>query len=495
MRKSSIVLGVMCILGIFYFSYEIVFVFPKILTLEGLILNTVLVSAEILTAMFSIYLYHSIFCTLEWKSTNYKGLTEFPFVTIQVPSYNEPIETLKNTLESCMNLDYPKNKHEIIVADDSTDEKCLKDIKEFCSKHDIKLYHRESRRGFKAGALNDILKYSKGDIIALIDADDMPEKSFLKHSVETLMSSEKIAFVQTRNAERNDGINAITGIGRMVRDLFFGSILKSKDMRKLAIFCGSGGIMRRNVLKNMGGWPEDTVTEDIDISTKIFSAGLESKYINPIECRGLLPVTFTGLCGQTGRWAHGTTRTLKLRWKSILKIPGFWRKIEHLLSCATYLLGPSIILIDLIMVTHLLTKIPVFHIYEPASIWIFGVALTLSSFIALLFVQMMDNKISMKRIIAYILAIYGLSVNFSVACLKALLGIKFDFFRTPRSAPEKKNSINLIKRFWLECLIGIVSIYSGAISILNPAYTAQATWVIFFGIGFLSAPYLAARYG
>ncbi|MDI6721532.1 MAG: glycosyltransferase family 2 protein, partial [Candidatus Aenigmarchaeota archaeon] len=367
-------------------------------------------------------------------------------------------------------------------------------IQELCKNEGLKFFHRNHRRGFKAGALNDVLPYTKGEFIAILDADDRPEKSFLAHSVEVLVSNSKVAFVQTRNAERNDEKNLVTGIGRMIRDLFFGSIMKSKDMRKLSIFCGSGGVIRKGILEDMGNWPEETLTEDIDLSTKIFSRGYESKFINPIECRGLLPSSFSSLTGQTYRWAHGTTKTLMLRWKNILEIPGFWRKSEHLLSCATYVIGPSILLIDLIMVMHLVFKIPIFHMYEPISIWIFGVSLTLSSFFALLYVQFLDEKISMKRIFAYIFAMYGLSVNFTIATISAVTGRKFSFFRTPKTA-QKKSYKKIAKRYWVETLIGGLSIYAGAVNILDPTYNVQATWVIFFGIGFLTAPILALKYG
>jgi len=493
MRISSVVLGVILVLSMVYFSYEIIFVFPKITTAAALFMNYILISAEILCAMFSIYLYHSVFCSMEWKSIKYRGLKKHPFVTIHVPIYNEPIEVVKKTLAATMNQDYPRNRYEIIVADDSTDEKKLNVIKKFCEKNKIRYVHRNHRKGFKAGALNGIESISKGEFIALLDADDKPEATFLSHSIEAIMADEKIAFIQTRNAERNDGINAITGIGRMMRDLFFGSILKSKDMRNLTIFCGSGGVIRKSALKACNGWPEETVTEDIDLSTKLFSMGYTSKFINPVECKGLLPQTFSGLAGQVSRWSHGTTRTLMLRWKLILKIPGFWRKLEHFLSCMTYMLGPAILLIDFIMVAHLLLKIPIFHIYEPTTLWIFGIGFTLSSFIALLYVQMLDKRISMKRIFYYIFAIYGLSVTFTAAAARAILGKKFTFIRTERSG-KGLSMKKIIKKFWLESVIGIVSIYAGIISLSNPIYNVQGVWVIFFGIGFLTAPLLAIKY-
>ena len=493
MRRSTIILAVVLALSFSYFSYEIIFIFPKLGSIQAVFLNTFLISAEILCSIFSIYLLHSIFCTIEWKHFNHKGLKKKPFVSVQIPTFNEPLRVLRETILSCLNQEYPKNKYEILVADDSTDIKKMNKIKDFCKEHKIKFIHRDNRNGFKAGALNNLNKYAKGDVIAVLDADDKPEPTFLSHAVETLLSDEKIAFVQTRNAERNFATNTVTGIGRMIRDLFFGAIMKSKDMRSLAIFCGSGGVVKRKLLDEVGGWPEETVTEDIDLTTKLFASGYISKYINPVECKGLLPCTFTGLTGQVFRWAFGTTKTFKLRWREAMRIPGFFRKIEHFLSLSTYLLGPAMVLIDIVMIAHLLLRIQIFHMIEPMFLWIFGVGFTLSSFIALLFVQVRDDDVSMKRIFTYIFVMYGMAWNFTKAAFAALFGRSFTFFRTPRGASRKSLKV-IAKKYWVETVIGMVSVYAALTSIADPVYSMQSIWVFVFGIGFLSVPVLAVKY-
>lgn len=495
MRRSSAILTGLMILYFAYFGYAVIELFPKLTTPAALALNSLLIFSEMLAGLFSIYLYYSIFSTVEWGSPVKNKPEKPPFVTIQIPIFNESISIVKKTLDAAMSQDYPKGKYEIIVADDSTDMQKARKVEKLCKKYGIKYVHRDHRTGFKAGALNNVTAQSRGEVIALLDADDMPNPTFISSCVSVLATDKKVAFVQTRNAERNHGMNSVTGIGRMVRDLFFGAIMKSKDNRKLAIFCGSGGAVKRSVLEEMGGWPESTVTEDIDLSTMAFSKGYTSRFINPVECRGMLPPTFTGLCGQTFRWAFGTTRTLLLRWKMIFRIPGFWRKIEHLFSCMTYVLGPAIVAIDLIMITHLVFKIPIFHMYEPKTIWIFGAMLTLSSFFALVFVQLRDGRISIKRTLHYIFVIYGLSVNFSRAVAGALLNKKFSFFRTPRQAAASGRNYHLLRRYWLEILLGVLSIGAALLRIMDPVYMAQATWLIFFGVGFLSAPYFAVKYG
>lgn len=494
MRRSSIILVFMILLAASYFTYELVCVFPMLSGAEVLAMNYLLIYCEILCTVFSIYLYHSVFCAIEWKSPSYGMPRKLPFVTMQIPVFNEPFEIIKATLDASLSQDYPKSKYEIIVADDSTDAKKAKALEKYCRSVGIRYFKRDNRRGYKAGALNDIMRHSKGEYIALLDSDDKPEAGFLSHAVSVIEADPKIAVVQTRNAERNENYNLVTSIGRVMRDLFFVAIQKSKDMRRLGIFCGSGGMIRRNLLEKCGGWPENTVTEDIDVTTMLLADGYFTAYANPIKCRGILSPTFSGFMKQTYRWAHGTTRTFLLRWRMILRIPGFFRKIEHFLSTMTYVLGPAMLIIDMILVAHLLTKIPIFHMYEARTVWFFGLFFTLSAFFSLLYVQMQDRKIELKRIIAYIFAMYGLAVNFTKAVIMALLNRQISFLRTPRSA-EKKDYIAIAKAFWLEAVFGIVSIYAGLINILDPTYAPQASWVIFFGMGFLFAPILALKYG
>ena len=177
-----------------------------------------------------------------------------------------------------------------------------------------------------------------------------------------------------------------------------------------------------------------------------------------------------------------------------MKIPGFWRKAEHFLSCFTYVLGPAILAIDLLMVAHLTFKIPIFHMYEPRFLWVFGITLTLSSFFALLFVQFKDKKVIMTRVIAYIFAIYGLAVNFTKGFFAGLFKKDLEFFRTPKGVQKKSYKV-IARKYWLDALIGLASIYAGVMSFADPLYNVQATWVIVFGIGFLTAPVLAMKYG
>jgi len=495
-RLSTVVLFVMLALAAAYFSYEIVFVLPRVAGIEALILNSVLMTAEILSAIFGLYIYYSLFCTFEWSRTRYDGLTKFPFVTVQVPTYNEPFSVAEKTLRGCMSQDYPQSRREIIVADDSTDAVKMRQLETFCKKNGIKFIHRDNRRAFKAGALNESNRYARGELFAILDADDTPEPTFLSHSVEALLEDDKIAFVQARNSERNFGENAVTKLSGMIRGILFSSIMKSKDNRDLAVFCGSGGVVRRSVLEKLGGWPEETLTEDTDFTTKAFSHKFVSAYINPVECRGLLPTSYSGFQRQSFRWAKGTTQTLFLRWRMILKIPSIWRKIEHFLSCMSYFIGPMLLAFNVILITHLLTGIQLFHMYDPMFLWVFGIFLALSSFFASLHTQLNEGRrFSLGQILIYVLASHSLSVNFTKAILSAALKRKSEFYRTPRMKTAVRNRFSALRKFWIETLLGAVSLVAAAITITNPAYMVQALWTIFFGIGFLMAPIFALRYG
>jgi len=494
-RFSTIIILIMLTLAAAYFSYEIVYVFPRIMTgLETVILNSLLIVAEILSAIFGIYVYHSLFCTFEWPRTKYNGLNRHPFVTIQIPAFNEPISVIGKTLDACMSQDYPKDKYEIIVADDSTDKPKLRQLQRICSKNGITLVHRDNRKSYKAGALNNSMKHARGEVLAILDADDTPEPTFLSHSVEALLEDKRLAFVQARNAERNRNQNAVTKLSGSIRNILFSSVMKSKDNRNLALFCGSGGVVRRRILEKLGGWPEETLTEDTDFTTKVFSLNFSSKYINPVECRGLLPTSYSAFQRQSFRWAKGTTQTLFLRWRAILKIPNVWRKIEHFLSCMSYFIGPMLLTFNIILIAHLATGIQLFHMYDPTFLWIFGTFLALSSFFAVLHTQISERRFSLRQIAIYVVASHSLSINFTKAILSVIFKRKTAFYRTSRTT-SARGGFSAARRFWVEALLGSASIIAAVLTIMNPAYTVQAMWTAFFGLGILMAPILAFRYG
>lgn len=240
----------------------------------------------------------------------------WPFVTIQIPVFNDPVAA--RCIESCMKLDYPRDRFEIIVADDSTDIKTRKILDECARKYPIKIIRRNSRKGFKAGALNNALKYSKGEIIVIFDADFVPPRKFLKEVVKPFLMDEKVAIVQTRMGFLNYNQNAITRFAASLLAAYHHCWLPITNKYNAVFFCGTHGAIRRSVLEEVGGWNEDNLTEDADLSVKILDKGYKNVYIPWLRVPGEVPFTLRGFIKQQSRWVYGQTRTFFDNWKRIL---------------------------------------------------------------------------------------------------------------------------------------------------------------------------------
>ena len=241
----------------------------------------------------------------KWGEVSEKDL---PFVTIQIPVYNDPM--VGNCVKDCLNFDYPKDKFEVIVADDSNDPETLKVIQGLRKFERVKVLHRDNRNGFKAGALNNALKHSKGEVILIFDADYRLERDFLKRVIQPFHYDENIAFVQSRWGYSNPSENAVTRIASMSYRSFHNCCLPVQVRMGSAIFCGSGGAVRRRVLEEVGGWNEDSITEDLDLSIKVLKEGYRQEYLSDLVATGDVPHTLKGFVKQQQRWAYGTTVAL-----------------------------------------------------------------------------------------------------------------------------------------------------------------------------------------
>ncbi|MCD6381729.1 MAG: glycosyltransferase, partial [Candidatus Aenigmarchaeota archaeon] len=241
---------------------------------------------------------------------------KWPFVTIQIPVYNDPVAA--RCIETCMKLDYPKNRYEVIVADDSTDEKTREILDKYAKKYPIKLIRRGNRKGFKAGALNNALKYSKGEIVTVFDADFVPPKNFLKEVVKPFLVDERIAIVQTRMGFLNYDQNIITRFAASLLAAYHHCWLPLFNKVNSVFFCGTHGAIRRSVLEEVGGWNEENLTEDADLSVKILDKGYKNIYLSDMKVPGEVPFTLSGFIKQQSRWVYGQTQTFMGNWKRIL---------------------------------------------------------------------------------------------------------------------------------------------------------------------------------
>ncbi|MFK7934787.1 MAG: glycosyltransferase, partial [Saprospiraceae bacterium] len=194
---------------------------------------------------------------------------ELPFVTIQLPIFNE-LYVVERLVDNIMKLDYPKDKFEIHVLDDSTDETVeitRRKVEEYQKLgFNIEQICREDRQGYKAGALKDGMRYAKGKFIAIFDADFLPRKDFLRRTMPYFMNNDKVGVVQTRWEHINQDYSLITRLQALQLNVHFTVEQTGRKGGNFMLqFNGTAGVWRRDCIEDAGGWEADTLTEDLDL--------------------------------------------------------------------------------------------------------------------------------------------------------------------------------------------------------------------------------------
>ena len=242
-----------------------------------------------------------------------------PSVTIQIPTFNEIVAV--RCAKACLEFDYPKEKYEIIIGDDSSRPDISNKLQEFAKQHKLlKIVKRMSNAGYKPGNLNNILKHSKGEIIVIFDSDFVPREDFLKRIVQPFLKDKKVAGVQARWKFINPSQNMISILGATIVSTYHHiAIPFVHDRRKMVFLCGSAEAVRKDTLVELGGWENGNLTEDIEFSLRLLENGYKIKYIEDLECDSEVPYTLKDLYRQQMRWAYGVIYSWIKHFKTISK--------------------------------------------------------------------------------------------------------------------------------------------------------------------------------
>jgi cellulose synthase/poly-beta-1,6-N-acetylglucosamine synthase-like glycosyltransferase len=262
----------------------------------------------------------------EVKPVQNSELNSEATVTIQLPLYNE-LYVVERLIQSVCDIDYPKDKMEIQVLDDSTDETTSIAAAVIKKKqdegYDIVHVRRDSRKGFKAGALKEGLKTAKGEFIAIFDADFIPHKDFLRNTL-SFFSDDKVGMVQTRWEHLNGDYSILTKAQALALDGHF--VIEQSVRNKAGFFInfnGTGGVWRKICITDAGNWHDDTLTEDLDLSYRAQLNGWRFVFLKDFTSPAELPSEINALKAQQFRWTKGAIETAKkvlpLVWKS--KVP------------------------------------------------------------------------------------------------------------------------------------------------------------------------------
>ncbi|HEY3528460.1 MAG TPA: glycosyltransferase [Nocardioides sp.] len=247
--------------------------------------------------------------------------THTPFVSLQVPAYNEPPEMVIETLRSLLTIDYPA--YEVIVIDDNTDDEALwRPVESWCREHGLKFAHLADWPGYKSGALNYALRElidPRTELIGVIDADYQLAPDFLS-ACAPLFADPEVGFIQAPQDYRDWEQAPFYRRLYYSYKYFFAVSQPSRNERDGAIFAGTMGLIRREALERAGGWDEWCITEDAELSLRLLRDGWSGLHVDRSFGRGVMPLTFEALKGQRFRWCFGGIQILRRHWR--LMMPG-----------------------------------------------------------------------------------------------------------------------------------------------------------------------------
>ncbi len=374
-----------------------------------------------------------------------------PFVTVQLPMYNE-LYVADRIIRKIAEFDYPRDKFEIQVLDDSTDEtvdliaKIVAEVK--ATGVDIVHIHRVDRTGYKAGALDAAMDRVKGEFIAIFDSDFVPEKDFLTRTIP-YFANENVGVVQTRWGHINKDYSILTELQAFGLNGHFAIEQGGRSAAGHYInFNGTGGVWRKRCIEDAGGWEHDTLTEDLDLSYRAQIRGWKFQYLEDVIAPAELPITMSALKNQQHRWMKGGAECFrKMAWRIVsAKNVRFMDKIHGL----SHLFNSSVFFFILLLS---LLSLPILHIKDSFSDLNFFIqfgSIFIVSTIFLMFYYWMSfrDKTSntftsffrfVWRFIQFLVVSMGLSLNNTVAVIEGYLGIKSSFVRTPKFNVSSKS--------------------------------------------------------
>lgn len=365
---------------------------------------------------------------------------DLPVVTIQLPLFNE-MYVVDRLVDAVAAIDYPREKLEIQVLDDSTDETCA--IAENAVRRhaaeglDIKYIHRTERSGYKAGALDAAMKVARGNFIAIFDADFIPRPDFLRATVHHF-TDDKVAMVQTRWGHLNEDYSLLTKIQAILLDAHF--VLEHGSRNRGGCFFnfnGTAGIWRREAIVDGGGWQHDTLTEDLDLSYRTQLKGWQFVFLPGHVAPAELPVEMNAFKSQQHRWAKGSIQTfLKLMPRILQSDQPFKVKAEaffHLSANFNYplmcvlsvLMAPSMVIrYNMGWYEMLLIDIPLF----------FAATASVANFYMVCQRELYPRTWTERlKYLPFLMSIgIGLAVNNTRAVIEALMHKQSEFARTPK---------------------------------------------------------------
>jgi cellulose synthase/poly-beta-1,6-N-acetylglucosamine synthase-like glycosyltransferase len=437
------------------------------------------------------------------------AITSYPVVTVQLPVYNE-LYVVGRLIDASCAMVYPKEKLEIQVLDDSTDQ-TVDVVRAHVERYqkqgyDIKHVRRSSRQGFKAGALKEGLKSARGEFVAIFDADFVPRPDFLLKTIPHFVWDGNVGMVQTRWEHLNSEYSILTRTQAMALDGHF--VIEQAVRNKVGFFInfnGTAGVWRKECIEDAGNWQADTLTEDLDLSYRAQLRGWKFVYLNDVTSPAELPSEINALKSQQFRWTKGAIETarkmLPVVWKSKLPLK---IKIHATFHLTNNLVFPFIVLAGVLNVPLVFIK----HnggyegYFTFMAIFIFAF---IGSFLFYLFSQKDVYADWRRRIFlfpVFMAGSMGFAVNNSRAVIEGLFRKKSEFVRTPKySIQEKKDSwvdkkyvpVKISGTVVIELVLAVYCLF-GVVSSIYFLELAAVPFQLLFFLGFFFVSVLSVKH-
>ncbi|MBI4880359.1 MAG: glycosyltransferase [Planctomycetes bacterium] len=400
-------------------------------------------SVLVILSIYGMHRYVLVYLYYRYRDRGQKPQSRFtvlPSVTVQLPIFNEAT-VVERLVDAVCAIDYPRDRLEIQVLDDSTDETveiARKKVRQMAERgHRIRHLRRSDRSGFKAGALASGLGQSDSELVAIFDADFVPEPDILRRTVDHF-TDPRVGMVQTRWGHINRRFSLLTLLQSILLDGHFVIEHAARNRSgRFFNFNGTAGIWRRACIAEAGGWEHDTLTEDLDLSYRAQLKGWRFVFLPDVVSPGELPVEMNSFKTQQHRWAKGSIQVcrklLPTIWRSSAPLKAKVEATFHLTANFAYVL---MIVMALLMLPALLARISdqsaARGILFDVSLFMAATTSMLAFYTASQREAYSDWKSTIKYFPLLIALGIGISLNNTKAVIEALFRHETPFVRTPK---------------------------------------------------------------
>jgi cellulose synthase/poly-beta-1,6-N-acetylglucosamine synthase-like glycosyltransferase len=420
---------------------------------------------------------------------------DLPHVTLQLPLYNEATVAAR-LLEHVAAIEWPRSRLEIQVLDDSTDETrtlVRREVDKLRERGcDVVYIHRVDRTGYKAGALDNGLKVAKGEIVAIFDADFLPQPDFLRSLVPHFMADARVGMVQARWGHLNREHSLLTRTQALMLD---GHHLVENRARSasgwLFNFSGTGGLWRKEAIASAGGWQHDTLTEDLDLSYRAQLAGWKFVYRENVVTPAELPEDISAFRAQQFRWAKGTVQTARKLLARVARAPLTpMQRVEAFFHLTPHFAYPLMVILSVL----LLPALVLMPATDPKTMLmidlplVIGTTGSLAGFYAMAeLAQGRRTLDALKQLPALLALGAGLAPHLTRAVWEGLHSMSGEFVRTPKKGTLQGRYRAAADLPTTEIGLGLLSAASTAASIQTGHWFATPFAMLFtFGYGYVA---------